>query len=161
MSDGGSFTRFGFSHSSNPTGTWFSFNLISGIQTSTTYDVSVRAKIANVWGTYGPTCAITTPVAKTAHESLFTELSEEGLGMKLFPNPTRGATHLAVSGPIEPTPVTITVANLSGQQVYQTREVVGHGTLVALEAPQAWPAGVYLVRMQSETAVAWQRLVVE
>ena len=39
----------------------FGMNMVNGLKFNTTYDVSVRVRIGGVWGSYGPTCQITTP----------------------------------------------------------------------------------------------------
>ncbi len=161
ITDGAGFTKYGFSHSSKPQATWFSFNLVAGIQPSTTYTVKVRAKVSNGWGTYGPGCDITTPASKQGYAPLFAETAGEGLGLSLFPNPTRGATFIAVSGPVDATEVRVSVVNLTGQQVYQARHTVAHGEVIAIEASEAWPAGIYIVGVQSPETLVWKRLVVD
>lgn len=161
ITDGGSFTAYGFSYYGKPSSTWFSFNLVSGIQASTTYDVSVRTKIANVWGTYGPTCAITTPVSKAGYQPLWAVDANGGIDVMVFPNPTRGITHLAISGPETETAATISVVNMSGQQMLQKTSVISHGAVIELDETVGWAAGIYMVKVQSDTDLVWKRFVVD
>lgn len=54
-----------FSHSSAPTSTFMFPGWVSGLDYGTAYAVRVRVKKNGCWGTFGPTCLLTTPTLPT------------------------------------------------------------------------------------------------
>jgi hypothetical protein len=85
-----------------------------------------------------------------------TRAAQPALALTLYPNPTAGSVRLALTIP-SALRSQVQVFDLTGRLV-QKASFVGS----SLELPtQGLSAGTYFVRVQSGTAVAVQRLVVE
>lgn len=161
VSDGNGFVGTGFSPSSHPTATWFSLYFVAGIQPGTTYDVRVRTKVAGVWGTYGPSCQLTTPASssKYAAESatVYTLPAHDALVVQLQPNPSNGAVALMIAGMEEQG--TVTVHDLSGRMLHQ-QTVGGTQATVRLNTRADLASGMYLVSVASGSKLQQLRMVI-
>ena len=78
-------------------------------------------------------------------------------GMHLVPNPTSSRSHVHFTLPTA-TPADIRIHDISGREVWRT----------SIEGPRTGtvrlpllPAGVYLVRLESDTFTATEKLVVQ
>ena len=85
-----------------------------------------------------------------------TASAQPAFAVALYPNPTAGAVRLALAA-APAAQSQVQVFDLTGR-LLQTRRF--SGSSYALET-SGWAAGTYFVRVQSGTAVAMQRLVVE
>lgn len=131
-----------------PRVTRFSMYFVNGIANSTTYDVSVRAKVNGVWGNYGSACAISTPAAK---RSWFGGQVQEGARELLaLPNPTNGNSTIVLGANFES--ATATVRNLMGQ-VVQVRQV---GSANRVELTLDGAPGIYVVTVEGDGALLGQ-----
>lgn len=152
ISDGAGFSTTGFSYWGKPSANWFSFSLVPGIQSSTSYDVSVRVKIAGSWGNYGPNCSISTPSAKMEAVGSTTT---SALQAHVFPNPNSGQCSVAIGAGIEN--ATMQVTDLMGRVVY-TQQNMDSGTHALNLGAQ--PKGLYILVLTSGANRAVQRIVV-
>jgi len=160
VSDGNGFLEYGFSLSSHPSATWMSLYFVPGIQSGTTYEVRVRSKINGVWGTYGPSCTLTTPANKTNSVAAWhapIALPESSLLMQLQPNPSNGAVRLLMDG-LQETGI-VSVHDLSGRLLEQHR-VAGTTATIRLNEQGMLASGMYLVSVQSGNSFEQARLVI-
>lgn len=160
--DGAGFVGSGFSHSSAPSATWFSFLMMPGIQPGTTYDVSARAKVGGVWGTFGPTCQISTPPATAKAGGLNSTLvAAAPFDVLVFPNPARNSTRLVITGLENGTTASIQVLDMTGRIMHQQQAAIDNSAGIELTGLEEWSSGMYIIRVVCNDAIGWQRLVVE
>lgn len=146
---GGSVLGSTFSPYYAPTITRFSMYFIPGIQASTPYDVSVRAKVNGVWQGYGPICSIATPVFKHRSTRLEAPTIEPAL-LEAMPNPTRTSSLILLGRPCDE--VRATVRNAIGQVVLV--EQFGSTDRFELQLPAA--SGLYFVAVDAQDGMLGQ-----
>lgn len=157
ISDGAGFDAYPFSYWASPTATWVSFNLVPGIQHGTTYNVSVRAKVGGVWGTFGPACPISTPTLKNDFpESVPIATEATASSLHLWPNPGSDLVTLQYDGAAEPSTIRLIAA--TGQVVDELRAPALGPVLIAVSS---YPAGLYLVQVQTASGLQTRQLVIQ
>lgn len=161
FSDGAGFLAYAFSYWGSPTSTWMAFSLVPGVQLSTTYNVRVRAKIAGVWESWGPSCPLTTPATSSKAELasvLAATTSLQELTLTLAPNPASDAATLRVHNAPTDAITVVEVFDLTGRKVLGMSE---QSSVVTLQGLNEWPSGVYLIKTAVTGQQAWTRLVVQ
>ena len=156
------FNQTGFSYWAAPSSTWFSLAFVSGVQSSTTYNVRVRAKIGGTWGTYGNMCTVTTPAAKQLDVAAVS-LPGDAPELLAFPNPTNGAVSLLLPPSVaEGAQVHIQAVDVSGRVVLVEQAAATAERSFMIQAFEGLPAGVYLVQVNDgESYNAQTRVVVQ
>lgn len=90
------YLQYAFSHSGTPTSTLFRMSWAPSLQSATTYQVRARAKIGGVWGTYGPSCDVTTPPAALPQlQSTYCNITLTSLSTYVHTVPIYGAQRYA------------------------------------------------------------------
>lgn len=168
ITDAGSFNYLHFSYWAAPTSTWMSLAHVPGIQPSTTYNVRVMAKIAGVWGAYGPSCALTTPAAsaKTTDNLLVqayqpTVLDAAAWNVQVFPNPASSNFTVRAEA-LTSAEYWLECYDMQGRLMY--RELVPtNGQRIAhrLDVARNWPRGLYTIRLFDEWSQTSKRMVLQ
>lgn len=152
----------------------------AGIQTSTTYDVKIRAYDGTTWGPWGTVCTITTPSSFTNTEieammldNDFGQPNEHRLDIvetdwsfSLYPNPNDGDLaqfSLELDESIA-NDITVDVMDMSGRTLYtkeyQTSEGTGYyNALINFEGTLA--DGLYIVNITVNGVTQSEKLVVK
>ncbi|MES2588340.1 MAG: GEVED domain-containing protein [Bacteroidota bacterium] len=71
----------------------FRLSWVSGIQSATTYTVSVAAYVGGSWQAYGPTCTVTVPVPTTKLATASCNIAVPTLSTALYSDAVSGATN--------------------------------------------------------------------
>lgn len=155
VDDGASFSGNGFSYWASPSATWFTFHFVPGIQPATTYNVAVRAKVAGVWGSFGPDCAISTPALKAGAEEWQTP-DNAAQALHVFPNPNSGRFTVLMDGVTEN--VTVLVTDVTGRVVaLRKNQQPGMATLDL----QGLSGGMYLLQVHGANTLLTERVMIE
>ena len=131
-----------------PTARFFAMAFVPGVQSSTTYKVAVRAKVAGTWGSYGPECSITTPVFK--RDWVTDGLDGDAISLLAMPNPTTANTTILLGANCDN--VTATVRNMMGQ-VVSVQQV---GSTNKFEIELIGAPGIYFVTVEAEQGALGQ-----
>ena len=139
---------------------------ISGIQHSTTYQVSVRARVGGVWNSFGTACAITTPamVPKLALEPDVTvQDAATEFSLIIYPNPNPGEVlWLNWSGAPESDKVELSLLDISGKVILLDQiPNTGNHQQHPMHLPSGLAKGYYLVRLGIGEHQIFRKLVVQ
>lgn len=123
------------------------FNTVTGLVIGQ-YNVTVRARRAGVWGTFGPACAIgISSLAKDGEESAIEESADivstinfTGIEMNAMPNPFNGETNMIVNAASNED-IQITVFDVSGRLVNELKVVANQKFVIGSSLEN----GIYLV----------------
>ena len=124
------------------------------------YQVQVRAKVSDTWGSYCGTCSIT---IDNQQQMLDQHLVQAAGEATLWPNPARdGQVYLNIDGIEAATQqITVDVKDIYGQQVYgQAFGNSGERFSTVLNLPGDIASGVYLVNITVNGEVTTKRLSV-
>lgn len=163
ISDGVDFTTEIFTPSYAPSVTWMTLGFANGIDFNTTYNVRVRAKVAGVWGSYGNTCTLTTPVdpGKNAEWGTLSEQRETQL--MVWPNPSNGAINVGLTGlEAGDNDITIRVFDMVGRQVFSAKRLSSESAMIdQLNTNGNFSKGMYILRVSVNGTDYTERIVVE
>ena len=138
--------------SSLPAGNYQVTELYSG-QAAGTLTLDAQGGFSN-WQPAGALGANETWLLRLTPQTVTATQAAASLPMQLYPNPARQQARLVVTDPAGRT--TVTVFDLRGQRRFQA---TFGGPQYQLDT-SSWPAGTYLVRVQSGQRTTVQRLVV-
>ncbi len=121
------------------------------------YQVQVRARVSDTWGSYCGTCSVTIDNQQQMNEHLVQAAGEA----TLWPNPARdGQVYLNIDGIEAATQqITVDVKDIYGQQVYgQAFGNSGERFSTVLDLPADIASGVYMVNITVNGEVTTKRL---
>jgi len=136
-----------------PSAIWYSLGFVNGVQPNTSYNIRVRPYVNGVWGSFGPSCALTTPTFKTAPNQHFQTA--------IFPNPNNGEFHLSVDGfPLDDGELTIQVFNAVGKDFGTVPIHPPASTFDLVVEDFDLASGIYFVILTSKSGQVTHRMVV-
>jgi hypothetical protein len=135
----------------------------TGITTNTTYNVSVRAKVSGVWGTYGAMCTLTTGTsamtgdqAEVPSEVRFSNpevFATPAISLEAYPNPFSDKITITTSGDIRE----VAVYNSLGELVRKVEITSGQTEIYLGDLP----AGIYFLVAESADGKITRKLIRE
>ena len=149
------------------------FNAVGQIQTTTTYDVRVRALVGGVWGSYGPVCTLTSGSSLTGNNgnnsiassntgSMNTNIATVGR-MMVYPNPNQGNELMVALSDLSGHAGTarIEIFDIYGKKVHEERVAIsGSDVQKMILFDQELQKGVYIVSVLAEGEQYTSKLVV-
>ncbi|GAB4252024.1 MAG: hypothetical protein Kow0079_06470 [Vicingaceae bacterium] len=143
-------------------------NTVNGIQTSTLYDIRVRAYVNGTWTNYGKMCQVRTPSSFRVGQFITennTENSIENVSeFNVYPNPSKGY-HINVQ--IDELPVAqgnglVEVYDLYGRKIQSESVDVNNGYInTIINFNNKLETGFYLIKVQVNDKVYSKKLIVE
>lgn len=89
---------------------------IPGMESGKTYDVQVRAKVGDTWGSYGDICQITVDVSKSSSQTFDLFADNTFIELRSYPNPFTYEAKLNVNSDSE-SPVNVSIIDVTGTTV--------------------------------------------
>ena len=109
------------------------------VSTGTVYAIRVAAKVNGVYGSYGVSCNVTTPVGSGNSKQI---AENTDFSLAAYPNPSNSTFHLEVNG-INDDEVSILVFDMMGRQI--ENKVVKSNDIENISLGQNYSTGVYNV----------------
>lgn len=127
-------------------------NWIVGLQLGQTYDVRIRAGVDGVWGSFGPVCQISTPVARFGifeeDQAGILEISNfENIEMMVYPNPTTGKMNISFYGEASEKEIEIELYDIYGKRIYFHKEMFSLEGIITINEENKYTNGVYLLKV--------------
>ena len=141
---------------------------VTGIQSSTTYDVDIRVNKDGIWSDYGASCQVTTPsgamlaeeTARLAYYGDEEVVIENPTTLSIYPNPNSG-DQLNVNLEYLTPNSTLTVTDLYGKVILTKQLNTDQSEYrVNVQFENKLSAGFYLVSISSEGNTITEKLIV-
>ncbi len=132
----------------NSTSSTFALGWVPGIQYNTVYAVQVRAQVGGVWGTFGPSCNLTTPIppAKiTVANWVGTNDSDQRFEVSIYPNPAVDIVNVELPNVLinSKTEMHAQLHSIDGRHI-KTLEVKANASIIQFDISD-WESGIYML----------------
>ena len=123
------------------------------VTNSSTYAISVAAKINGIYGNYGASCNVTTPGSSGSSRQI---VETTDFNLVAFPNPSKDAFKLQVSGRSDET-ISVLVFDMLGKQI--ENRVINSSDVENISLGQNYSSGIYNVIVSQGTNTKSVRLI--